>query len=493
MRLTSHGAAGEVTGSCHLVEVDGYRLLLDCGMIQGSDEQERRNRAPFPFEPSEIDMVVLSHAHIDHSGRLPLLVKRGYRGSIWTTAATAGLLDIMLHDAAALAEADADYENRHHRRDDGWHRDHDDGGEQGGRKQHRPLARPLFDRRDVAETLRRLRPLEYGREHTLPGGFRVRLRDAGHILGSAIVELWSGVGEDERKLVYTGDLGLPGKPILRDPEFVDTADLVLLESTYGDRAHRPVESTIAELGEIFRVAARDGGNVLIPAFAVGRTQELLYWFARHWDDWGLASWRIFLDSPMAIRVLDVYNRHTDLFDEQASEAWRGHGRMHPFRLPNLSLTAEVAQSQRINGLRGGAIVIAGSGMCNGGRIRHHLRQNLGRAGSHVVFVGYQATGTLGRRLVDGAERVRIFGEEIHVNARVHTVGGLSAHADQPMLLNWYGHFAARPPVRLVHGEARARDLLAAALRERFDCRVESAEAGATVEIGRWPSGTAIVP
>lgn len=461
MRVTSFGAAGEVTGSCHLIEVDGYRLLLECGLIQGSNQQERRNHEPFPFDPDTIDMVVVSHAHIDHSGRLPLLIKRGYRGQIWTTAATADLLDIMLHDSAALAQADADYENRHRRHDQGQ-------------------AQPLYSQHDVDQTLRRLRKIDYGQVQPLPGGFEVRLHDAGHILGSAIVELSHGEGDARRTLVFSGDLGLRGKPILRDPTFLTHADLVLLESTYGDRSHREASSTIEELTGIFEQAARDGGNVLIPAFAVGRTQELLYWFARHWDRFGLEKWQIFLDSPMAIRVLDVYNRHTDLFDAQAIKTWNGH--LHPFRLPNLKLTAEVAQSQRLNAIRGGAVIIAGSGMCTGGRIRHHLRQNLGRPENHVVIVGFQAAGTLGRRLVDGASRVRIFGQDIQVRAQVHTVGGLSAHADQPMLLEWYGHFEGRPPVRLVHGEDRAREALSDALKAQFDCRVSLAQPGEAVEV-----------
>ncbi len=461
MRITSYGAAGEVTGSCHLVEIDGYRLLLDCGMIQGSNEQERRNREPFPFDPDSIDMVVLSHAHIDHSGRLPLLVKRGYRGRIWTTRATADLLDIMLHDSASLAAADAEYENRHRRRDQGQ-------------------VLPLYSRHDVDDTLRRLERVGYGQRVRLPGELELYFHDAGHILGSAIVELRHTTAQGRRTLVFSGDLGLRGKPILRDPSYLTEADRVLLESTYGDRAHRRSDDTIEELGEIFQAAARDGGNVLIPAFAVGRSQELLYWFARHWDHWQLDRWRIFLDSPMAIRVLDVYDRHTDLFDAQALKTW--NGRRHPFRLPNLKLTAEVAESQQINTIRSGAIIIAGSGMCNGGRIRHHLRQNLGRSANHVVIVGYQANGTLGRRLVDGARRVRILGEDIQVNAHIHTVGGLSAHADQPMLLDWYGHFQGRPPVRLVHGEDRAREALAQALRERFGAEVELAEPGVTVEV-----------
>lgn len=463
MRVTFHGAAGEVTGSMHLVEVNGYRVLLDCGLIQGRDEDEARNHDPFPFDVAGLDAVVLSHAHIDHAGRLPLLVKRGFKGPIWTHVATADLIRIMLEDSASLAEADADYARRHPRQDE------------------KPKP-PLYTKRDVADTLRQVRPLAYGTVREILGGVRVRLSDAGHILGSAIVELWGHVeGQMQaRKLVFSGDLGVRAAPILRDPTLLEDADLVLLESTYGDRLHRGRGATVTELGEIFRDAWETGGNVLIPAFAVGRTQEILYWFARHWQDWQLSRWRIFLDSPMAIRVLEVYNRHNSLFDAEAAKVWASHP--HPFRLPNLRLTADTAQSQEINAVKGGAIIIAGSGMCTGGRIRHHLRQNLGRAHAHVVFVGYQAAGTLGRRLVDGAERVRLFGEDIRVNARIHTVGGLSAHADQADLLAWYGHFRDRPPVVLVHGEDRAREPLAERLRTDFGTQVELARPGLQVDV-----------
>lgn len=461
MQITIHGAAGEVTGSCYLVEANGHRVLIECGLIQGREEDEARNADDFPFRVDDIDAVVVSHAHIDHAGRLPLLVKRGYRGPIWTHPATIDLLRIMLADSANISAQDAAWANKH-------------------RMPGEPAAAPLYDERDVADTLRQMRGLRYDHMQEILGGVRLRLRDAGHILGAACVELWADEDLKARKLVFSGDLGLKGTPILRDPTMIPDADLVLMESTYGDRPHRDREATLAEMGDILARAHAEGGNVLIPAFSVGRTQELLYWFARHYDEWGLSNWRIFLDSPMAIRVLEVYNGHTDLFDAAATKVWDSHP--HPFRLPNLRLTGDVAQSQQINAIKGGAIIIAGSGMCTGGRIRHHLRMNIGRSNAHIVFVGYQARGTLGRKLVDGAERVRFFGEEYHVRLQRHTVGGLSAHADQPALLDWYDHFEGRPPVVLVHGEDRAREPLAEMLRERFDAKVTLAEAGMTIPV-----------
>lgn len=457
MRITPYGAAGEVTGSCYLLEVGDLRLLLDCGLIQGSQRDEERNFDPFPFDPSRIDAVVLSHAHLDHCGRLPLLVQRGFRGTIHTQSATADLLRVMLQDAASIAAYDAERANRH-------------------RRAGAPLRKPLYDLDDVAETLRYVRGHEYEVETRIGEHVVLRLHDAGHILGSAIVDLQSG----GRRIVFSGDLGMPGTPILRDPQHPLRADRLLLESTYGDRMHRLRTETVVELGELFAQAWEDGGNVLIPAFAVGRTQELLYWFAQHWDDWGLGRWQIFLDSPMALKVIEIYQRHHDLFDKTARALW--NGRRNPFRLPNLHLVSEVAQSQAINRLRGGAIILAGSGMCNGGRIRHHLRQNLGRRNAHVVFVGYQARGTLGRQLVDHAREVHMFGEAIQVKAQVHTIGGLSAHADQVQLLNWYGRFENRPPVTLVHGEDGPRAALRERLIERFACAVDLAAVGQPIQV-----------
>jgi metallo-beta-lactamase family protein len=462
MRLRFHGAVGEVTGSRHLLEFGRHRVLLECGLIQGGGNEAARNAAGFGFDPRAIDAVVVSHAHIDHIGRLPLLVKRGFKGPIHATRATADLARIMLEDSASLAAADAERDNR---------------GRQ--RRGEEPVA-PLYLQRDVADTLRLFQPLDYGERREILPGLNLRFEDAGHIIGSAIVELVGELGGERRTLVFSGDLGPRATPILRDPARLAEADLVLLESTYGDRDHRPRGDTVRELGEILRGARESGGNVLIPAFAVGRTQELLFWFARHFDDWGLGGWQIFLDSPMATRVTELYRRHADLFDEQARKALNDG--LNPFRLPNLRLITDVQDSIALNRRAGGCIIIAGSGMCNGGRIRHHLRHNLWRENCHVVFVGYQARGTLGRKLVDGAEFVSIYGEKIRVRAQRHTVGGLSAHADQSGLAEWYGHFERRPPVVLVHGEDHAREALAGRLREQYGTEVTLARVGGCVEV-----------
>jgi len=452
MEIEFHGAAGGVTGSMHLVTVAGRRVLLDCGMLQGNREVEAGNAAAFPFDPASLDAVVASHAHIDHVGRLPLLVARGFRGPIWLQRATADLLPVMLEDAASLALSEAERANRRLRH-----------GE--------PVRAPLFTMQDVAAVLELLRPLDYDARTTILPGVELALRDAGHILGSSIVELWG----DARKLVFSGDLGPKGTPILRDPTAITGADLVVMESTYGDRDHRERASTVQELGEVFEHAWRERGTVLIPAFAVGRSQELLYWFARYWNEWNLERWRIFLDSPMAGKVVAVYERHHELFDEQARQVWRQ--KPSPFRLPNLHYTDSTPASIGINAIESGAIVIAGSGMANGGRIQHHLRHRLGRRDTHVVFVGYQAEGTLGRRLVERAPWVRIHGNDVRVAAQIHTVGGLSAHTDQRGLVAWYGQFRDAPPVALVHGEDRAREALAGELGRRFGARVELPQPG----------------
>ena len=456
MQVHFHGAAGEVTGSMHLLEAAGKRILLDCGMCQGSAEMEASNADPFPFDVESIDALVVSHAHIDHVGRVPLLVKRGFRGPIFAQRASAELMPIMLMDSASLAESDAERFNRR-------------------RKHGEREMQPLYTREDVADAVELLRPQSYDQRFRVLDGIEVAFRDAGHILGSSIVEVWA----DGRKLVFSGDLGPKGTPILRDPTPVREADLVLMESTYGDRNHKDRAETIVELGEILQQAWRDGGNVLIPAFAVGRSQELLYWFARYWDEWNLSRWQVFLDSPMAGKVVEVYGHHHALFDDDAQEVWRG--KPNPFKLPNLRITASTEESMAINRFERGAIIIAGSGMANGGRILHHLRHNLGRRGAHVVFVGYQGVGTLGRRLVDGAKWVRIHGQDQRVNATMHTVGGLSAHADQRGLLDWFGHFQPKPQLALVHGEDRAREALAGEIGERDGIEVVLVRPGMTLD------------
>jgi len=446
MKVTVFGAAGVVTGSCHRVEAAGRQVLLDCGLFQGGKFEEERNLEPFDFDVDRIDAVILSHAHIDHCGRLPVLVQRGYRGPIYTHSATAELLPIMLEDAASLAAMDAERRNRY---------------KKDGHSNHKPL----YTREDVGKVIRQLQCVEYAVETELFPGLVLSLHDAGHILGSASVRLCAQENGQSRTLVFSGDLGPKGTPILMDADPFHEADLVLMETTYGGRLHRDRIATIQEIGEILHSAWDDGGNILIPAFAVGRSQELLYQFAKHFDAWGLSRWRIFLDSPMASKVVGVYDNNPQLFDSEARQVF--NHRPHPFHLPNLNFTSDVEDSKAINRHKGGNIIIAGSGMCNGGRIRHHLRHNLGSHRNHVLFVGYQSVGTLGRLLVDGVKDVKLFGDEIRVKAQLHTIGGLSAHTDQNGLLAWYGAFKGRPRVALVHGEDDARKAFAAALKDTF--------------------------
>ena len=461
MQIEFHGAAGEVTGSCHLISVAGKKVLLDCGMVQGDREADARNAADFPFDPASIHVLVLSHAHIDHSGRVPLLVKRGFAGPIYTHAATMDLAAILLADCAHIADMDARDANR---------------ALAPGQK---PL-QPLYTQADVDAAMKRMQPLAYGAAHEIVPGVRLTLRDAGHILGSATVELAADENGATRRLVFSGDLGPNGTPILCDPQPVPAADLVIMESTYGNRTHRTREDTLEELAAIFRAAHRDGGNVVIPAFAVGRTQELLYFFAGHFDEWDLGRYQMFLDSPMASKVTTAYDRHEDLFDPEAKRLWST--RPHPLRLPNLKFTSSTDDSRAINSIRSGAVIIAGSGMCEGGRIRHHLRHNLANPAAHIVFVGYQAQGTLGRRIVEGARHVHLFGDDIPVRARIHTVGGLSAHADRDGLSDWYGAIAHHPPVCLVHGEDPGRGALARVLEQKWGCAVTLPMPGVRVTV-----------
>jgi metallo-beta-lactamase family protein len=465
MDIRFFGAAGEVTGSCHILTVRGRQVLLDCGLIQGSRKHERHNRDPWPFDPSEIEAVVLSHAHIDHSGRLPLLVKDGYRGPVYAQNATRDLCRIMLKDCGFIAEKEAESENRKRLR-----------------KGLAPV-KPLFKVADAVACMRRFRGLPYDERHEVVPGLELVFRDAGHILGSAIVELFLSEGGVERKLVFSGDLGQTNAPILRDPETIAQADVVLMESTYGDRSHRSRDDTVRELGEIFATARSGGGNILIPAFAVGRSQELIYHMSLNREAWGIDQWHVFLDSPMAIEASEVYARYAHLYDRDATDLWRRRGG-GPGILPRLTLSRTANQSRAINKINGGAVVIAGSGMCEGGRIKHHLKNNIWRRDCHVVIVGYQAHGTLGRRLVDGARHIRLWGETIRVAAKIHTIGGLSAHADQQGLRDWYAAFRNRPPVCLVHGERQPQETLARRLRDELGAAVSLPDPGQTLDLIR---------
>jgi metallo-beta-lactamase family protein len=438
VKITFLGAAGTVTGSCYAIEAGGHTILLECGLFQGSRLEDERNRSALPIAAADVDAVILSHAHIDHSGRLPLLRRQGFHGPIYTHRATEALCEVMLRDAGYLQEKDVHWENRRRQRK-GW-----------------PLLEPLYTQADGEAVLSQFRGLEYGEMREIVPGVNVRLHDAGHILGAAIVEMDVREGNRRCRLVFSGDLGTGHAPLMNPPARIEDADLVLLESTYGNRNHRAPEATLAELKSIFLEAARAGGNVVVPAFAVGRTQDLLYLLAEHYEEWEIGRWRIFLDSPMAIAANDVYASHAHLLRAAASR--------RPRALPNLVVSRTTEESMRINAVDKGAIIIAGSGMCSGGRIRQHLKHNLWREQCRIVIVGFQAAGTLGRRLVDGAERVRLWQETIRVAARVHTIGGLSAHADQAGLLAWYGGFRGKPPVCLVHGEPLAQHALAAALQ-----------------------------
>lgn len=462
MKIQFLGATEYVTGSCHLLTVGNHRVLLDCGLVQGGFDDEEKNHQAFAFDPTTIDAVILSHAHLDHSGRLPLLMKQGFNGPVYSHHATVDLCQIMLEDSGYLNERSVEWENKKRER------------------KGMPLLEPLYTQDEARQALQNFNGIEYAKPTQLFPGITVILFDAGHILGSAIVQLDLVEHGEQRTLVFSGDLGHSGAPILNDPTPLHHANLVMMESTYGDRLHRGWNETWQELGEIFQTARNDKGNILIPAFTVGRTQEILYMLGQHFDEWELADWQIFLDSPMAIETNRVYSKYSHIYNHLAQRRFRDCG--NPFDLPNLHLTESTEASMNVNKIASGAIIIAGSGMCTGGRIKHHLKHNLWRKHSHLVFVGFQARGTLGRVLVDGAKQITLWGETINVNATVHTIGGLSAHADQNGLCNWYQQFNNRPLVKLVHGEPDAQKVLIQKLKTDFNAPVSAAREGETLDL-----------
>jgi metallo-beta-lactamase family protein len=445
--LTFHGAAQQVTGSCYLLDIGASRVLLECGLFQGPPDVDRLNERAFPFDLGSLDAVVLSHAHLDHSGLLPRLVRGGYRGPIFTTPPTLDLLDIMLKDAAYLQEKDAEWESRRRLR------------------AGRLAVPPLYTLADAERAVHQCQAVVYGEKFSPAKNMEACFRDAGHIIGSAIVELWIGTGGDRRKLVFSGDLGNRYSPLLPPPSAIDAADVLLLESTYGDRDHRSMDETLKEFADVLDAAAESGGNVLIPSFAVGRTQEILYRLCELHHAGRLKQQKVFLDSSMAIAATEVHERHQKLLDPEALKVLNNAAFNPGGFLPPLSYTRTPEESMAINRIGGGAVIIAGSGMCTGGRIRHHLKHNLWREAAHVVIVGFQAQGTPGRALIDGAKQLTLFGEEIAVKSKIHTLGGFSAHAGQSQLLEWAGRFTKkRPKLYLVHGEADKME----ALRDRFD-------------------------
>jgi len=446
LKISFHGADRGVTGSCHLVECAGRRILIDCGLFQGGRELEEENAEPFGFDPAEIDYVLLTHAHLDHCGRLPLLVKRGFHGEIVTTAATRELSRLVMLDAAHLQEE----ESRHRS-----HRHHG---------KHAHPAAPLYSILDAFRVLDFFgRTSVYNQPVELAPGIRATFLDAGHILGSASIFLELEEKGKRRSVLFSGDLGNVGRPILRSPVTPPKADVVVMETTYGDRLHKPFDPTVKEFYEAITDTFRRGGNVVIPTFALERAQEILY-FLREGVEQGTLSrtTQVFLDSPMAISATEIFERHPECYEPETAELFR-EGR-DPFHLPGLQFTRETLESMEINHIPGGAIIMAGAGMCTGGRIRHHLQHNLGRKECSVIFVGYAATGTLARRLVEGARKVRIYGEEIPVHARIYTINGFSAHADQAELLAWHEQIGGPARTFLVHGEEQTMTHFAGLLK-----------------------------
>jgi len=453
-----------------LVETDDVRFLVDCGMFQGGPEARQKNMRALNlgFDVRQIDFVLLTHAHIDHSGLLPRLSMLGYRGPIYTTQATADLLAVLLPDSGHIQEKEAEWQLRHrHRRG----------------KDERGIAPPLYTVAQALASLKLLRPVHYGETLRPAESVSVTFHNAGHILGSAIVEMQVQDHHLQRHLVFSGDLGNTCSPLMQAPTQLNQADVLLMESTYGDRDHRPSDETLEELADILQQAHKEGGNVLIPSFAVGRTQDLIYYLGRFYQEGRLPQQAVFLDSPMAIRANAIYSRFHDQFaaTDRAALAAKGIKRVEDW-LPVLRCTPTAEESMAINRIKSGAIIIAGSGMCTGGRIVHHFKHNLWRSECHLVFPGFQAAGTLGRNIVDGAPTVRLLHQRIAVKAKVHTLGGFSAHAGQSQLIDWVSHFDHHPELYLVHGELEKMKVLQGELKSRLNWDANIPEPGEQIVI-----------
>ena len=452
MDISFHGAAKEVTGSNFLIETQDYKILVDCGMFQGNKEMEKMNFSDFPYNPAEIDYLFLTHAHIDHSGRIPKLVKEGFKGRIITTNATYDLCKIMLIDSAKIQESDIEWDNRKRQR----------AGKQ--------LLEPLYTMGDAENSLKYFEPYFYDQKIKINDQIQVKFNDAGHILGSSIIELWIKERNEEMKIVFSGDLGMPGRPIINNPEYIDDADYLVIESTYGDSIHDSYENSTEKLIEIINKTAIRGGTVIIPSFAVGRTQELIYQLNKYYEySHEVEEYMkvpIYIDSPMGIDATEAFKRNSSSFNEEARELiLRGD---NPFEFNNLRYIRSQEESMALNKYQFPKVIISSSGMATAGRVRHHLKHNLWDKHNSLVFVGYQAEGTLGRILLDGIKRVKILGEEIDVKAEVHDLEGFSGHADQNVLLDWIGKFEKKPKkIFVVHGEEKQATALSTLINHLF--------------------------
>jgi len=449
IKLQFLGAAQNVTGSRHLLQANGVRLLVDCGLYQ-ERQLRARNWDPFPIPPASIDAVLLTHAHLDHCGLLPKLVKEGFKGRIYCTKATSEIAQIILLDSAHIQEEDAEFKRRRHKRE--------------GRKGKYPEV-PLYTTEDAQACFPLFLPVQYRKSVDIGDGVEATFYDAGHVLGSSMIRVKLRQKGEERIILFSGDIGRPDRPIVCDPTIFDTADYVLVESTYGDRVHKGREDTKNMIADVINSTKKAGGNIITPSFALERSQEILYYINELLLADAIPHLMVFLDSPMATRVTKVFQRHRDLFDEEMTEfIQQGES---PFTFPGLKMLGTTEESKSINHIKGTVMVIAGSGMCTGGRVKHHLVNNISRPESTIMFVGYQAIGTLGRLIVDGAGKVRILGRKYPVKARVVRIHGFSAHADRDELLNWLKELQS-PPRRLfvVHGEAESAKAFAAHVRQK---------------------------
>jgi metallo-beta-lactamase family protein len=448
MRVEFLGGVRTVTGSATLLERGSFKWLVDCGMFQGGKEFEERNRHVQPYHAKDLSFILLTHAHIDHSGLIPKLVKEGFQGKVICTKATLDLCEVMLQDSGHIQEMEVEWQNRKSKRS-------------GGKE-----AAPLYTSEEAKRSLRYFQPVGYEEILSLTDGVKVRFQDAGHILGSAIIEIWVEEEGQEKKLVFSGDLGAPNQPIVRDPSWVEEGDVLWLESTYGNRLHKSREETVEELLKIIQDAIHDQAKVVIPAFAVERTQDIIYTIGQLIRKGSIPTIPVYIDSPLAISATEIFKRNSDCFDQETQNILlRGE---NPLEIPGIIYTQTAEESKAINEDPRPGIIISASGMCDTGRIKHHLKHHLWREASHIVFVGYQGEGTIGRRIVDGAKSVNLFGEEIAVKAHIHTLGGFSAHADQKGLLDWLSHLK-NPELEVFvnHGEEKISMKLGQLIREQF--------------------------
>ena len=469
VKISFFGATKIVTGANFLIETKSTKFLIDCGLFQGSKPITRMNYQPFSFNPEEIDFMILSHAHIDHSGRIPKLIKEGFKGNIYSTKATADLCSIMLPDSGHIQEMENEWDNRKRKRSGG------------------KLREPLYTVKEAEESLKYFKPVLYGQKIKLNHEVTLRFRDAGHILGSSIIELWIKEDSKKTKLVFSGDLGRRDRPILRDPSLIDEADYLIVESTYGNKLHHPSEDDAKELISIINTTVKRGGNVVIPSFAIERAQDIIYELNKYYteyiktEDQDFLSVPVYVDSPLTISATEIFLRNPDCFDEDTLKLINIGNNPLDFR--NLKFTRTAEESKQINFSKESKVIISASGMCTAGRIKHHLKHNLWRKESSIVFVGYQANGTLGRRIKEGEKVVKIFGEEIQVNAKICSLEGFSGHADREGIIRWIKSFKNRPKkIFVVHGEEEATEEISRKIEEELKIKTHIPELGETLSI-----------